>query len=213
MCASYGLQLDPKTFVAEFEVFDEKRTDMVAISRWLAENTEEPVRPTGKNLRNLNPIVWGSDQGRAAKLGWWGFLVGGAPAKFPSINTRSERLADKPADAAFRVLVPATKWFEYQKPEKTRLALTPARPFALAGIARRGVLADGTEYSCYSIVTQEPAGTLGSVHDRMPTIVTPDLYDDWLSSAPADRGLIEAVTGSAAKAAETVRFTPEPLPR
>ncbi len=45
-----------------------------------------------------------------------GFLIDGRPSRFPSINTRSERLQDRPGGLRGRAIVPATRWFELQKP-------------------------------------------------------------------------------------------------
>lgn len=187
MCASYGLQI-PASAAADLFQLNEQ-TGLGDLSRWLEENAGETVRPTGRIRRNLNPIV--TDRG--AELAWWGYLVGGAPSKFPSINTRSERLLEKPAGAKRRVLVPASEWFEYMPTETKKKQLwsfTTGGVFAIAGVAQNGFL-EGVEYTCYSLVMQPARPDLEYIHDRMPLLLPQSHFDAWLSDTAPSAELVQ----------------------
>lgn len=151
MCASYGL--DPRFTDAEL-LAEADEAILEGLRSWAAENAGETLRPTGKNLRNLNPLVVASEGARVLEPAWWGYLVDGQPAKFPSINTRSERLQDRPGNARSRALVPATDWFEMQKPSRTwhEFGLEPGALFGMAAVTQRGRTPDGESVTCYSIV-------------------------------------------------------------
>ena len=133
MCASYGL--DPRIGdYASFAAANDTAA-MQSLLAWAEANEGAVIRPTGRIARNLNPVIRGANFERA----WWGFLANGEPVKFPSINTRVESLLDKPGKANRRVLVPASYWFEHEKPSKTRYAFTlPGRElFGIAAIASK----------------------------------------------------------------------------
>ncbi len=74
--------------------------------------------------------------------------------------------------------MPATEYFE--KGHRFRLDDRPDRLFALAGIYNVTKTADGEWMLSYAIVTRPSASRLASVHDRMPLLLAPELYDDWL---------------------------------
>ncbi len=192
MCASYGL--DPR-----FPGYREYRRGLISLATleglvsWVAGNDGAVIRPTRKNARNLNPIIQTGD----LVLAWWGQIVGGEPAKFPSINTRLERVLSNPGLANRRALVPLSEWYEYQKPAKTRYAMSAVSPFMLAGLTTSGRLADGSEFTCYSIITGPAAPHLEAIHDRMPVLVPPEFFDDWLDpDAKGSRELVEAAVAA-----------------
>ncbi len=206
MCASYGL--DPRFTDTELlEAADEAVLE--GLRAWAVENAGETVRPTGKNLRNLNPIVVQHDAAPAVETGWWGFLVGGEPSKFPSINTRSERLQERPGGLKGRALVPATSWFEMQKPERTwnEFLIGDGTLFGMAAVTQRGRTADGEWYTCYSIVMRPAPSHLVSLHDRMPLLIPASLSHDWLTAEPTREIIDEAIVASD-ELAERVRARP-----
>src|SRR5690606_26812626 len=105
MCASYGL--DPR--FTDDQLLAEADADILERLRsWAQQSDGETLRPTGKNLRNLNPLILPHDGQLTLEPAWWGFLIDGQPSKFPSINTRSERLRDQPAKLRTRAIVPTT---------------------------------------------------------------------------------------------------------
>jgi putative SOS response-associated peptidase YedK len=195
MCASYGL--DPRFTDAELlEAADEEVLE--GLRGWAEENAGETVRPTGKNLRNLNPIVVQPDTAPTLEPAWWGFLVGGEPSKFPSINTRSERLQDRPGGLKTRALVPATSWFEMKKPERVwhEFLVDDGALFGMAAVTQRGRTTDGAWFTCYSIVMRPAPDHLADIHDRMPLLVPASLSHDWLTAAPTREIIDEAIAAS-----------------
>jgi putative SOS response-associated peptidase YedK len=132
---------------------------------------------------------------REAVLLRWGLVP--FWAKEPSIgsrliNARAEGLVDKPAfRAAFRrrrCLVPADGFFEWRavagrrkQPYYVRLAA--GGPFAMAGLWEQWRPPEaGEPIATFTIVTTAANAALRPVHDRMPVIVAPADYDEWLSS-------------------------------
>lgn len=206
MCASYGL--DPRFTDAELlTAADEAVLD--GLRAWADENAGETVRPTGKNLRNLNPIVVQPDAAPILEPAWWGFLVGGEPSKFPSINTRSERLQDRPGGLKTRALVPATSWYEMKKPERVwhEFLVDDGALFGMAAVTQRGRTADGTWFTCYSIVMRPAPDGLADIHDRMPLLIPASLSHDWLTAEPT-REIIDEAIGASDEVAARVTARP-----
>lgn len=195
MCASYGL--DPRfTDIELLEAADEAVLD--GLRGWADQNAGETLRPTGKNLRNLNPIIVQPEASPELEPAWWGFLVGGQPSKFPSINTRSERLQDRPGGLKGRALVPATRWYEMKKPERVwhEFLVDDGALFGMAAVTQRGRTPDGATVTCYSIVMRPAPEHLAGIHDRMPLLVPASLGNDWLTAEPTREIIDEAIAAS-----------------
>jgi putative SOS response-associated peptidase YedK len=206
MCASYGLDprfIDPDEVLGDDDELEER------LRTWAQGNAGETLLPTGKNLRNLNPIVHHEGGARRLELAWWGYLVQGAPARFPSINTRSERLADRGGRMPERAIVPATSWFEMRKPERQWHAFGrgDTELLALAAVTQPGRTADGQDYTCYSIVMRPATPNLEEVHDRMPLLLPPEFLDEWLTSPASADVLVDRALVASDDAAATVRAT------
>jgi putative SOS response-associated peptidase YedK len=115
------------------------------------------------------------------------------------INARLETLAEKPAFGKplrrRRCLIPADGFYEW-KPDpggKKKGGKTPTyirmkdhKPFAFAGLWEHWQSPDGTEiYSC-TIITTQANPFMKEFHDRMPVIMPPDRYRDWLDPQERD---------------------------
>lgn len=106
------------------------------------------------------------------------------------INARAESLAQKPAfRAAFRrrrCLIPASGFYEWKKdPDaKTKtpmyICMKDGRPFAFAGLWEIWHGDDGSQIRSCTIITGEPNELIRPIHDRMPVILSPQQYRDWL---------------------------------
>lgn len=190
MCASYGL--DPRFKDTEAILADDQQL-LDELRSWAAQNNGETLLPTGKNLRNLNPIVQERDGHRTLELAWWGYLINGAPAKFPSINTRSERLAERTGSLPTRAVVPATAWFEMQKPSRQwfQFDTRALELFAMAAVTQPGRADDGASFTCYSIIMRPTIGALSAVHDRVPLLIPATFLTDWLTSEAPPREVVE----------------------
>ena len=195
MCASYGL--DPRFTDAEVLAAADDAV-LEGLRVWAEGNAGETIRPTGKNLRNLNPVIVQPDAAPTLEPAWWGFLVNGEPAKFPSINTRSERLQERPGGAKSRAIVPATSWYEMQKPSRqwNEFLIDEGTLFGMAAVTQRGRTADGEWYTCYSIVMRPAPDHLVDLHDHMPLLVPASLSHDWLTAPPSREIIDEAILAS-----------------
>ncbi|WP_424937319.1 MULTISPECIES: SOS response-associated peptidase family protein [Bacteria] len=205
MCASYGL--DPRYDDKEYQALMDAAI-LDGLRSWAEGNHGETLLPTGVRMRNLNPIFTSTSH---LEMAWWGYLVGGATARFPSINTRSERLASGSGPLPARAIVPASYWREMQKPQKIwhHLSLPGDELLGMAAVIRPGVTADGATFTCYSLVMQPAAEHIADVHDRMPLLIPPGFTDEWLTSdAPAGE-MIDAATAAAQPLAERVIATPQ----
>lgn len=204
MCASYVL--DPLFEIDEWidsVIFDVRD----ALRAWAADNAGATILPTGIRARNLNPIVLSEG---AVTLAWWGYLENGAPAKYPSINSRAERLARSHAPLPERAIVPASFWREFQKPTKALHHLgDDGRLLGLAAVTRPGRTSDGSEFTCYSLVMQPAAPQIARIHDRMPLLVTPGFADEWLHSTAPASTLLDTAIAAARPLAERISARPQ----
>ncbi|MBO0979987.1 SOS response-associated peptidase family protein [Microbacterium sp. SD291] len=207
MCASYGL--DPRFTDSELLAAADEAV-LEGLRTWAAENAGETLRPTGRNMRNLNPIVVRPESSPVLEPGWWGFLINGEPSKFPSINTRSERLQDRPGGLKGRAIVPATSWYEMQKPERrwNEFLIGDGTLFGMAAVTQRGRTPDGEWYTCYSIVMRPAPSHLVKLHDRMPLLIPASFSHDWLTAAP-ERDVIDQAIVASDELAERVHARPK----
>jgi putative SOS response-associated peptidase YedK len=143
-------------------------------------------------------------------------------AKDPSIgarafNARAETLAERPMFRAAlerrRCIVPADAFYEWQRvgAGATRhkqpwvFRRQDGHPIALAGLYElwRERPAPGTEAgqtgepeewlrTC-TLITTEANALMAPIHDRMPALLTPDQYDEWLAPGPLEAGHVAAL--------------------
>ena len=128
----------------------------------------------------------------------WGFQPPWAKRSW--INARSETAFESRAFATAahkrRCLVPAIGWYEWAgtTPPKQPWCfhIDGFQPFSLAGIWTARETADGWVHN-FAILTRAAEPQLSRLHDRMPVIVAPDDYQEWLSASTDDpRNLIRA---------------------
>jgi putative SOS response-associated peptidase YedK len=104
------------------------------------------------------------------------------------INARSETVAEKPAfrDSFVRrrCLVPADSFFEWEtrggRKIPWRFEHPNHEPFCMAGLWDRWNSPEGP-LETFTILTCPPNQLVGSVHSRMPVLLSPDQAEHWLS--------------------------------
>jgi putative SOS response-associated peptidase YedK len=118
------------------------------------------------------------------------------------INARVETIAEKPAFRrafqARRALIPADGYYEwYQTSQLTRAGKPVKQPFFIhppdgSGLAMAGLYeiwrdksvtdpdAPGAFLWTVTIITTSAEDALGRIHDRMPMLVEPERYAEWL---------------------------------
>ena len=108
------------------------------------------------------------------------------------INARAETLAEKPsfrtAYRRRRCLVLADGFFEWRKQsDKTKvpmyIQMASQTPFAFAGLWEEWHSEHGDQLLSCTIITTEPNELLASIHNRMPVILPPQAYNQWLDPA------------------------------
>ena len=132
-----------------------------------------------------------SDDGRTLEMMHWGLIP--SWANDPSIgsrmiNARAETVSEKPSyRSAFkkrRCLIVADGFYEWKKTDAGKqpyyLRLKDESPFAFAGLWESWSMEEGEELRSATIITTEPNEVAAEIHNRMPVILPPDLYDAWL---------------------------------
>ena len=59
-----------------------------------------------------------------------------------------------------------------------------------------------------TIITRDSQAQMASIHPRQPLYLTPDLWDTWLNTSPADRTLVNTVLNATAAIAENLDYRP-----
>jgi putative SOS response-associated peptidase YedK len=145
------------------------------------------------------PIVAMGTGGRVLRVAHWGLVPPWARdvrIGARMINARAETLVSSnvfgPSFRTRRCLVPADGWYEWRPAEGARNGeggrkqayfMTAQDCVTLVFAGLWTVSASGMVTS--SIVTTAAIGHLASVHDRMPLLLTPERWGDWLCG-PAD---------------------------
>ena len=119
------------------------------------------------------------------------------------INARSETAAEKPsfknALAHRRCLVPADGFFEWAKTSDGKqpyhIRFSDRRAFAFGGLWERWSQSPGEIVESFTILTTSPNPVTAPIHDRMPVILGPDSWEEWLGASPLPRGRQEVLFG------------------
>lgn len=147
-------------------------------------------------------VARGADGANTLRVARWGLVP--TWAKDPAVgvrafNARSETVSDKPTfRSAFksrRCLVPASGYYEWQRPadgrsgaKKQPYFLTPSdgAPLALAGLYEHWGPPE-QRLSTFTILTTAARGDMGDIHDRQPVMLGADERAAWLEpDASAD---------------------------
>jgi putative SOS response-associated peptidase YedK len=205
MCGRYATTKSAADLSAFFDADDE--TELVAISYNVAPTDPVPVIRIARerDSRILDTARWGlvphwaTDTSRAARM----------------INARAETVATSPAFAPSfarrRCLIPAAGWYEWvgKGAGKQAYYMTSAdgSTLAFAGLyakwgprAAPGDDAPKPLLTC-SVLTMPALGGLARVHDRMPLLLSPERWPQWLAGdgdpaallAPPAAATIDAV--------------------
>lgn len=211
MCGRYASSRRPEDLAEEFEVRGSDLPDLepdfnVAPTKQVYAVVARPPAAEEAPERQLRALTWGL-------VPFW--------SKDPAIgsrmiNARMETVASKPAYrqafAKRRALLPADGYYEWYatdartkagKPRKQPYFIRPADGglLAMAGlyeIWRDPELAEDDparfRWTC-TVITTQAEDSLGRIHDRMPMMLAPERYAEWLDPGVDDRdrllGLLE----------------------
>ncbi|HPG32618.1 MAG TPA: SOS response-associated peptidase [Lentimicrobium sp.] len=111
------------------------------------------------------------------------------PRSTPVINARAETLSEKAsfrqALKSRRCLVPADGFYEWThsgKKQPYRFVMDDESPFAMAGIWEYWKGKGSELIRSFAIITTTPNELMEPVHNRMPVILKPENYEEWLFS-------------------------------
>lgn len=200
MCGRYASTKNPATLAVEFDAVDgtegaapgadynvaPTKPVLSVVTRHPrdAEGTPDPDR----TVRSIRVMRWGlvphwaKDPGVGSRM----------------INARAESAATKPAyrDAVAkrRCLLPADGWYEWQRSttsgtRKQPFFITPAdgSGLAMAGLwsTWQGADTEVPLVTC-AVLTTDAVGSLAEIHDRMPLLLPPEAWQDWLDPDSTD---------------------------
>lgn len=179
MCGRYASTRDPAKLAAEFDAAD--ATGEHAVSE------DYNVAPTKPVLSIAN-----RHGERGVHVMRWGLVP--KWAKSPAvgsrmINAKAETVTTKPAFRAaikyHRCVVPADGWYEWKREGGHKqpyfMTDTSGASLAMAGIWARWHGGESEEpLETCAILTTEARGPLRDVHERMPLLLTSEVWQQWL---------------------------------
>ncbi|WP_396127684.1 SOS response-associated peptidase [Dethiobacter alkaliphilus] len=141
------------------------------------------------------PVITGSEKRRLIQMRWglvphWAKEISIGSRM---INARGETVEEKPSfRSSFRhkrCLVPADGFFEWQRQNGLkvpyRFTLANGGLFAMAGLWDRWISPNGDEIQTFTIITTTANELVGTVHDRMPVILSRENEQLWLEGKDA----------------------------
>ncbi|MAL18509.1 MAG: hypothetical protein CL670_12495 [Balneola sp.] len=144
------------------------------------------------------PVAFVNEEGQRVIVSMhWGFM-GWKPKKgdkpFTPINTRDDKIMSsrmwKSPFLNRRCIVPANGFYEWtgSKGNKTPHYIYPkeGKFMGFAGIYSDIAPESSSVGQSYSIITTSPNKLMESIHDRMPVILHPEEFDDWLNPENTD---------------------------
>lgn len=143
--------------------------------------------------------------GRVGQLVRWGLIPSWAedPSTYSKLNNaRGETVAEKPtfrtSFAKHRCLIPASGFYEWQPVagRKQPYYIHPTTPdgfFAFAGLLAAWTPPEGDTVVSTCIITTGPNEIMAPIHDRMPVILQPEQFDDWLDPDNHDTAALTAM--------------------
>jgi putative SOS response-associated peptidase YedK len=187
MCGRFFLQRDPAGLARYFGT-----SNAVPNLRpsWNIAPTQDSVvvrRHPESGARHLDLLRWG------LVPRWAKDASGGARL----MNARGESVAEKPAFRdAFRkrrCLVPMDGFYEWRqegaRKQPYAVAMADASPMAAAGLWEGWQQPDGTWLRTFTIITTDANAKQALLHDRMPVLLAPDVFDAWLDPASKTEAL------------------------
>jgi len=177
MCGRYKLTTKPQVLASHFAL-DEVPLDIPPRFNVAPTQQMPVIRQLGER-RHLDMMRWGLVPSWAKDL----------KSGYRLINARAETVDTKPAfRSAFRhrrCLVPADGFYEWKKEDGPKqpywIGLRDGKLFAFAGLWERMVNRDTEEVvESFTIIVTEANQVVRPIHDRMPVILPPAAYSQWL---------------------------------
>jgi putative SOS response-associated peptidase YedK len=136
------------------------------------------------------PVVVSEAGRRILTLMRWGLIPSWAKdlkIGYSTFNARAESVATRAAfrgawRTGHRCLVLADGYYEWRDADKQPFAVALANrgPMTLAGLWDEWHSPAGETIKSFAIITTTANAVLAPLHDRMPVVIAPDRWDDWL---------------------------------
>jgi putative SOS response-associated peptidase YedK len=154
------------------------------------------------------PVILRHENERLIKNRYWGlvpFWAKDTSIGSRMINARAETVTLKSAFRTAikqrRCLIPANGFFEWSGKTGNKqpyyFCLPSDEPLAFAGLWEvwddRNTAVESNAYKSCTIITMEASDSVRDVHDRMPLVLKPESYDEWLDPENKETGKIEEV--------------------
>ena len=179
MCGRYALYADYATILERFHI-EESAVGEAEYS------PSYNIAPSQKVLAVVN-------DGTKNRLGYlkWGLVPPWAKDQkigYKMINARAETAAEKPSFRhAFkkkRCLIIADAFYEWQRTDEGKIPmlakLKSGKPFAFAGLWETWHSPEGETVNSCTILTTQANGLMGTIHDRMPVMLSAEGEKLWL---------------------------------
>jgi putative SOS response-associated peptidase YedK len=154
------------------------------------------------------PVIVQLEDARHIKKRHWGlvpFWAKDISIGTRMINARVETVTSKPAfKSAFRhrrCLIPSDGFYEWQGKAGNKqpyyFHLPSGEPMAFAGLWEswqdKNASSESEPYKSCTIITTDASDSVKGVHDRMPLILKPEAYGEWLDPEIKEPAKIEAL--------------------
>jgi putative SOS response-associated peptidase YedK len=194
MCGRARLSSDVSEIKVAFRITPERPAPNFAASWNVAPTDPLPiVRYDAKeHQRSLEVMRWGL-------VPFWAKDI---KVGFANINAKAEGIEKKPAfREAFqqrRCLVPVDNFYEWKKVDGGKqpyaIALKGGGLMALAGLWETWrSRTSGERVRSFAIVTTEPNELCAQLHNRMPVVLAPEAWPEWLGEEPADEAQLKSL--------------------
>lgn len=199
MCGRFTLKVDIKTVAETFGV----PPTVEVQPRYNIAPTQNVVTVMRNGSSHLAMLRWGliPSWAKDASIG------------SRMINARAETLAEKPSFKGLlrskRCLVVADGFYEWRQEGKGKvpmyITMKDGQPFAFAGLWDQWKSPDGEPIRTCTLITTEPNELMTPIHNRMPAILLPEAYEEWLDSDFHDEHALQHLLGPYPSDAMTAR--------
>jgi len=185
MCGRFALDQELDDLIREFVVSENRFPEWHPSWNISPTSTIPIVIEREGGARELEPARWSLTPRWSKELS----------LKYPTFNARSETATEKPtfreSAKKHRCLIPASGYFEWVTNGATKtpyfISLANQHVFAFAGLYSWWTNPEtGQVTATTTILTKDSTGSLSDLHDRMPVLVPPDAYDQWLDPGVLD---------------------------
>jgi putative SOS response-associated peptidase YedK len=146
------------------------------------------------------PVVISDRAKRILTLMRWGLVPSftkDLKIGYSTFNARAETVATRAAfrgawQAGRRCLVIADGYYEWRDADKQPFAVALANrgPMTLAGLWDSWRSPTGETIKSFTIITTNANNLLAPLHDRMPVVIAPDRWTEWLGEQPLQTSVL-----------------------